>query len=134
MISGCRYERAIKQSLNKVFDNKSSVNTIIAELIASYSHKTLVRPGSYLLCRSYHFFIVSDVLSQHWCMGFFCPPIIILGNYGSCAPDIKRRTPTEKKCIFDPFDHPYVSIREQKFHLESKIRYEPVPDLPTLFT
>ena len=134
MISGCRYERAIKQSMNKIFDNKSSVHPIIATVIASYSHKSEVRPGSYLLCSTYQFFIVSDVLSQHWCKGFFCPPVIILGGYGSCAPDIRRRTRAEKKCIFDPFEEPYVSIRQQKFHLKTKIRYEPVPNLPLLFT
>ena len=131
MISGCRYERAIKQSMNKVFDNQSSVNTDIAIIIASYSHKTLVRPGSYLLCRTFDFFIVKHVLSQHWCMGYFCPPIIGVHHF---APDVRLRSAMVKKRIFDPFDQPHVGVRARKFHLKSKIRYEPYPYTPTLFT
>ena len=139
MISGCRYERAIKQSLNKVFDNKSSVHTIIAELIASYSHKSVVRPGSYLLCPTYHFFIVSDVLSQHWVTGFFCPPRIdftrtMFGMRHYYEPDLRHRSELQKKRIFSPFDDPCVRIRRRKFQLESKLRYEQMSHLPPVFT
>ena len=140
MSSGCRYERAIKQSLNKVFDNKSSVNIIIAELIASYSHKSVVRPGSYLLCPTYHFFVVSDVLSQHWVKGFFCPPridftrTIFGGTRHYYEPDIEQRTGIQKKRIFSPFSEPCVRIRRRKFHLESKLRYEQMQNSPPLFT
>ena len=138
MISGCRYERAIKQSLNKVFDNQSSVNTIIATIIASYSHKTLVRPGSYLLAPTYHFFVVSDVLSPHWCKGFFCPPRLELGHSMGgfrryYTPNIECKTHTQKKRIFSPFHMPCVRIRHQKFLLESKLRYEQVPHSSTIF-
>ena len=140
MSSGCRYERAIKQSLNKVFDNKSSVNIIIAELIASYSHKSVVRPGSYLLCPTYHFFVVSDVLSQHWVKGFFCPPridftrTIFGGTRHYYEPDIEHRTGIQKKRIFSPFSEPCVRIRRRKFHLESKLGYEQMQNSPPLFT
>ena len=137
MSSGCRYERAIKQSLNKVFDNKSSVHMIIAELIASYSHKSVVRPGSYLLCPTYHFFVVSDVLSQHWVKGFFCPPRIdftrtIFGGSHYYEPDIDQRTAIQKKRVFTPFSTPCVRIRQRKFHLESK--NEQMSHSPPLFT
>ena len=140
MSSGCRYERAIKQSLNKVFDNKSSVHMIIAELIASYSHKSVVRPGSYLLCPTYHFFVVSDVLSQHWVKGFFCPPridftrTIFGGTRHYYEPDINQRTAIQKKRVFFPFTEPCVRIRQRKFHLESKLRYEQMSHSPPLFT
>ena len=140
MISGCRYERAIKQSLNKVFDNKSSVHIIIAELIASYSHKSVVRPGSYLLCPTYHFFIVSDVLSQHWVTGFFCPPRIDFTRtiFGAMRhyyePDLRHRSELQKKRIFSPFDEPCVRIRQRKFQLESKLRYEQMSHSPPVFT
>jgi len=139
MISGCRYERAIKQSLNKVFDNKSSVHSIIAEMIASYSHKTQVRPGSYLLAPTYHFFIVKDVISQHWVNGFFCPPRIEMtrtvfgGMRHYYTPDIEHRSVVQKKRIFSPFEDPCVRIRQRKFLLESKLRYEQMPYSPTVF-
>ena len=140
MISGCRYERAIKQSLNKVFDNQSSVHPIIATIIASYSHKTKVRPGSYLLCPTYHFFIVSDVLSQHWVTGFFCPPridftrTIFGGMRHYYEPDLRHRSELQKKRIFSPFDEPCVRIRQRKFQLESKLRYEQMSHSPPVFT
>ena len=139
MISGCRYERAIKQSLNKVFDNQSSVHKYIAAIIASYSHKTLVRPGSYLLAPTYHFFVVSDVLSPHWCKGFFCPPQIELGHAMGTfrhyyTPNIACKSRTQKKRIFSPFMKPCVRIRQRKFLLESKLRYEQMPNLAHVFT
>lgn len=149
MISGCRYERAIKQSLNKEFDNQSSVHKYIAAIIASYSHKTLVRPGSYLLAPTYHFFVVSDVLSAHWCKGFFCPPQIELSvgtdigthlGQGMASfrhfytPNIACRSVTQRKRIFSPFVRPCVRIRTRKFLLESKRRYEQMPHSPTIFT
>ena len=130
MKTGCRYERAIKQSINKMFGNRSSVNCDVASIIASFSHKTTITAGSYLLCPHYHFFIVKEVLSQHWCQGFFCPPII---GYGVCAPDLRRRTAVQKKCIFDPFVHPYVAVRSQKFRIKEKTHYEPVPNIQALF-
>lgn len=140
MLTGCRYERAIKQSLNKVFDNKSSVHIIISELIASYSHKSVVRPGSYLLCPTRHFFVVSDVLSQHWVKGFFCPPridftrTIFGGTRHYYEPDIDQRSAIQKKRVFTPFSEPCVRIRRRKFQLESKLRYEQMSYSPPLFT
>jgi len=138
MSSGCRYERAIKQSLNKLFDNRSSVHTIIATIVASYSHKTLVRPGSYLLGSSYHFFVVSDVLSQHWVRGFFCPPRIELmhtavGLQHYYIPDTRGRMRFLKKRVFDPFQDPQVRLRRQKFLLENKHRYEQMPNTHQIF-
>jgi len=134
MISGCRYERAIKQSMNKVFDNRSSVHSIIAELVASYSHKTEVRPGSYLLCSTYDFFIVSAVMSQHWCKGFFCPPRI--ERFGVChyyTPDVRCASRVQKKRIFSPFQDPCVRIRQRKFILKSKLQYEQVSNTTNVF-
>ena len=133
MKTGCRYQRAIKQSLNRMMGNRASVNSNIASIISSFSHKTTISPGSYLLCPQYHFFIVCDVLSAHWCEGFFCPPMIDT-MYGLFAPDLRRRTAIQKKCIFDPFVRPYVAIRNQKFRIKDKVRYEPLPNLQTLFT
>ena len=137
MITGCRYERAIKQSMNKLFDNKSSVHIIISEIIASYSHKTEVRCGSYLLCPTYHFFVVSDVLSQHWVRGFFCPPRIdftrtIFGGSHYYEPDITNRGAIQKKRLFSPFTDPCVRIRQRKFLLENK--NEQMSYSPAIFT
>ena len=123
-LTGCRYVRAIKQSLNKVFQNKSSLNNILAEIIAQYSHKSLVRPGSYLLGNHFNFFIVKTMISPHWCEGFFCPPRIEYRSLGVghfYTPNISNRSRIKRKRIFEPFAEPQVRIRDRKFLLESKL-------------
>ena len=138
MSSGCRYQRAIKQSLNKVFDNCSSVHSIIATIIASYSHKTLVRRGSYMFAPQRGFFIVQDVLSQHWVLGFFCPAKFELMNTSLglrhyYLPDTRHKTRVRKKRVFDPFGDPSVHIRRQKFLLENKLRNEQMSHQAQIF-
>ena len=126
--SGCRYKRAIRQSLNKRL-GRSALNRQLSSLICSYSHSAPVRPGSYL-SRDSGFFVVRRVLSPHWCEGFFCPAML---EYATSmhglpfivrVPNASRRSDTEKKRIFDPFTNPCVRKRSQVFTLE---RNEQVP-------
>ncbi len=103
-MSGCRYQRAIKQALNKRFGNTSSQNRIVAKLIADYSHQTCLKPGSLLLGHS-EYFVIKQVFSPHWCSGWFVPPRIILvrGNEVVTKPRLSMRSKLYKKKIFHPF-------------------------------
>ena len=137
-MSGCRYERAIRQGLNKGLDSKSSVHGTLARLIAEYSHKTTVRPGDYLLGSQYHFFVVTGVQSQHWLDGFFCPPRLEfaytptgIGTF--YTPDLKNRSKKRRKKVFSPFEAPFVKIRSRIFASSNKVRHEQMPHQPTFF-
>jgi len=61
--SGCRYQRAVRQSMNKMMSNRSSVHHVLAGIITEYSHKSWVRPGSYMLGSRFHFFVVKRLFS-----------------------------------------------------------------------
>ena len=119
MSSGCRYGRAIRQSMNKLFDNKSSVHRIISDMIAEYSHKILIKPGTYLFGPNRDFFIIKNVLSQHWVTGFFCPPRLeYLGmetNVVLYHPDLRRKTRIQKKRLYDPFNQAMVRCRSKLY-------------------
>ena len=137
-MSGCRYERAIRQGLNKALDSKSSVHGVLSTIIAQYSHKTTVRPGDYLLGSQYHFFVVTGVKSQHWLDGFFCPPRLEfaytptgIGTF--YTPDLKRRSARHRKKIFSPFDTPHVKVRQRIFASSNKVRHEQMSHQPTFF-
>ena len=134
--SGCRYRRAIRQSLNKMQGNRSSVHHILAGFISEYSHKSWVRPGSYMLGSRFHFFVVKNVYSPHWCEGYFCPPRVGFTNTSTglaqyYMPDVFRRSGLRRKRIFSPWALPTVRVRTRTFTLESK--YEPVPNIPFVF-
>ena len=135
MKSGCAYTRAIKQSLNNLFQTKSSVHFNIAKLIADFSHKSVVVRGSYMLNSGYEFFIVNEMLSPHWCKGFFCPPRqefaeqLIMYH-----PDIRRRTQLFRKRIFDPFNNASIRNRARRFFLDRETRYhESMSHFPPVF-
>ncbi len=117
-MSGCRYVRSIKQSLNKLFNNTASINFELAKIIADYSHKTIVRPGTIMFGHS-EYFIVKRVYSQHWIQGFFCPPKLILNRHNQSVmiPRINMRSRLYKKRVFDAFKKPEVRIRLKRFTL-----------------
>jgi len=117
MQSGCRYSRAIRQSMNKMFDNRSSVNRIIAELISEYSHTLTLHRGNYLFGPSREYFIIKEILSQHWVTGFFCPPRIefMPTNAVLYHPDFSRRTRIKKKRLFNPFGVMAIRCRKKTF-------------------
>ena len=127
--SGCRYKRAIRQSLNKRL-GRSALNRQLSNLICAYSHSAPVRPGSYL-SRDTGFFVVRRVLSPHWCEGFFCPAMVEYATsihglpFMVRVPNASRRSDTEKKRIFNPFTTPCIRKRSQIFTLEGN---EQVPN------
>ena len=131
--SGCRYTRAIKQSLNKRFKNKSSENVCLSQLIVSFSHKTYVTCGSYFTYDNM-FFICEKVLSPHWLLGFLAPSRTgFIGTAGIYLyPDFRYKSRQIKKKIFNPFTIPIVKFRERKYTLEAKSKHEPLPN-PAIF-
>ena len=134
MLTGCRYSRAIRQALNKRFDNRSSLNRTLADLISSYSHKTVIRRGNYLYGPRREFFVIRDVLSQHWVTGFFCPPRIefMPANIVLYHPDLSRRTRIRKKRLYDPFMKPSIRCRNKTFQSEIN-EHQPYANLAAIF-
>ena len=122
-----RYSRAIKQALNKRFENKLTVNKEIAKIISEFPHKTLVTPGAYLMTNNLHYFVVQRLLSQHWVSGFYCPSQLqYFSGLFYHIPNIFRRSITKRKKLFKPFGkQPFVKLRNLKFFL-GKTKYEQV--------
>ena len=115
MISGCRYSRAIRQSLNKTL-GRSSLNKTLADLITEYSHTLPLIRGNYLLSPMKEYFIIKEILSQHWVTGFFCPPRIeFLPTCVLYHPDLSRRTRIRKKRLFNPFGLVSIRCRNKTF-------------------
>lgn len=134
MLTGCRYSRAIRQALNKRFENRSSLNRILADLISNFSHTVTIRRGNYLYGPRREFFIIKDVLSSHWVTGFFCPPRIefMPTNLVLYHPDLARRTRIKKKRLYDPFLKPSVRCRNKTFKSEVN-EHQPYANLATIF-
>ena len=119
-----RYSRAIKVALNRLFQCKSGVHKNIADLVAEFSHKTLMQKNSCLMNQRLQFFIVSEVLSSHFCKGYYCPykvnytgtGYIYVPNLWCCSlPFVKK--------IHDPFSRmPFVKDRSNKFLPRDKIQ------------
>lgn len=134
MSSGCRYSRAIRQSMNKMLDNRSSINRLIADLIANYSHSLPLRRGNYLFGPRREYFVINEVLSHHWVTGFFCPPRIefMPANLVLYHPDLSRRTRIKKKRIYTPFSTPKVRCRNKTFKHEVN-EHKPYSNLAAIF-
>ena len=134
MSSGCRYSRAIRQSMNKLFNNRSSINRILADLIAQYSHSLPLRRGNYLFGPCREFFVIKEILSQHWVTGFFCPPRIefMPANLVLYHPDLSRRTRIRKKRLFDPFGTMTVRCRNKTFKRTIN-EHQPYSNLAAIF-
>ncbi len=125
-----RYERVIKQVLNKRFNNKLALNKSLAKMIASFSHSTVLEKGDYMICRSLEFFVVNKILSNHWVQGFFCPSELQFhGSLFYYLPKFWNRSTYMKKKIFAPFSHkPFVKVRKKTFYLQRKL-HEPMSSL-----
>lgn len=144
MKSGCPYARAIKQSLNKRFC-VSALHSDLSKLIAEFSHQSFVHSGSYMtwsreesggvLPHRHHFFIVQEMISPHWCTGFFCPPRIEFGSSVAEVyyhPDIRRRSRIQKKKIFNPFSNALVRVRNRRFRLHNTNSHESMSHFPPI--
>ena len=124
MKTGCRYVRAIKQSINKLLQNQSSWNVSLAQIISGYSHHTNLKVSSEMIAireggplsvfyTPEGFFVVEQILSMHWCIGYFCPPKLDI-NYG-IVPDHRRRAASERKRIFNTFTIPMIRRRKTMY-------------------
>ena len=115
-----RHTRAIKISLNKLFGNTSALNTELAKLISSFSHSTNLVDGSYMISADLKFFVVQKLLSNHWCLGWFCPSKIAWRNHETrYVPNFMQRGTIIRKRINAPFSkYPSVNVRQKQFYLE----------------
>ena len=130
-----RYYRAIKEAINKRFDNKSSENKSIAKVIADYSHKTILTSGCYLITKSLNYFIVTKLLSNHWVMGYYCPSQLQFSSgIFYYIPNIFRKSGPKRKKIFEPFGtNPFVKLRDAKFFLQNN-KHEPLSAFSTILS
>ena len=115
-----RHSRAVKVCLNKVFGNTSSLNKELARVITEYSHTSRLCGGSYMVSASLKFFVVQKLLSNHWCLGWFCNSrIAVVGRAVKYVPNFHSRGKVERKRINNPFSmYPNVSIRKQNYYLQ----------------
>ena len=131
-----RYRRAIKVALNRFFASKSGVHKHIAALISEFSHKTLMEKNTCLMNKRLQFFVVSEILSAHFCKGYYCPYIINRNQDGFIyIPNLWYcSTPSVKK-IHEPFSRmPFVKDRSHKFLPREKIqRYGKVQTYRSIF-
>ena len=130
-----RYRRSIKQALNKRFKNKSAMNNDLAKIISEFSHKMLLFSGSYLMTTNLNYFVIVNLLSNHWVQGYYCPSQLQYSN-GTFyhIPNIFRKSSLTRKKIFDPFaDNPYVKLRKTKFFLQTNKHYESVSTYAGIF-
>jgi hypothetical protein len=116
-----RHARQIKISLNKHFKNTSALNKELAHLIASFSHTANISGGSYLVSADLKFFVVQKLLSNHWCLGWFCPSKLALVNHDvRYVPNLLHRGTIQRKRINHPFTkHPSVNIRKHNYFLQN---------------
>ena len=111
-----RYEKAIREAINALLGNRSSVNRMISNTIAEYSHKTLVEDGSRLMNSKLEYFVVEKLLSNHYVQGFFCPYLLaLLLFWYEPNPRLKRQS--QIKQVMDPFEQPHVKVRNNLFYL-----------------
>ncbi len=128
-----RYQRTLKQCLNRIYGNKSALNKNLAKVIASFSHACVVQPGQYLLCPNLHFFVVKQVLSTHWISGFFCPSELQFSSgMFYYIPKYWHRSLICKKKLFEPFGkRPHIRCRKDKFYLQ-QTKHESLPDFRSI--
>ena len=118
-----RYSRAIKVALNRFFQSKPVVHKHIAQIIAEYSHKTLLRKCTCLMNTRLQFFVVSEILSSHFCKGRYCPYMINRNQQGYIyVPNVWFSSPLYVKKIHAPFsERPFVKDRSRRFLPRHKV-------------
>ena len=128
---------AIKITMNKMFENKSSENRCIAVVIAGFSHRSKLKRGDAF--ENFHhdigscFYIVGKLYSPFWAQVYWMPSIrsvippvsLFDRRYQRIMyyPDYRNSSPAHKKRIFNPFsDKPYIKQRGRnyKFHISGQ--------------
>ena len=130
-----RHSRAVKVSLNNIFGNTSSLNRELAKIITDYSHTSRLTGGSYMVSGNLKFFIVQKLLSNHWCLGWFCNSrVAVVGRVVKYVPNFLSRGKIERKRINNPFSrYPNVSIRKKNYYLQCE-KVAPVDSSIRLFS
>ena len=115
-----RHCRAVKISLNKIYRNTSSFNRQLAKIITDYSHTSRLTGGAYMVSGSLRFFVVQKLLSNHWCLGWFCDSrVTFIGRTVKYVPNFMARGKIVRKRINNPFSaFPNVNIRKQNYYLQ----------------
>jgi hypothetical protein len=119
--TGCQYVRAIKQSINKQFQTTSSIHKDLANLICSYSHQTLLKPGLFLYSTGSRYFVVKKIVSKHFCLGYFVPSFLRRLYLQAWT----TQGPLKRKRIFHPFTAPEIHLRKNVYIMPRK-GYEPL--------
>ena len=128
-----RHTRAITVSLNKYFCNTSALHKHLANIISEFSHTIHLTGGSYLVSADLKFFVVQTLLSNHWCVGWFCPSrIALVSGTVTYIPNFFHRGQLIRKRINNPFGrYPCINVRKKRYYLQSSV---PKPFSPiTLF-
>ena len=115
-----RHARAVKVSLNKIYGNTSALNLELSKLITSFSHSCRLTGGSFLVSPNLKFFVVQKLLSNHWCLGWFCPSKIAYIDHNiRYVPNLICRGNVVRKRINKPFSwQPSINVRKQNFFLQ----------------
>ena len=130
-----RYSRAIKVAMNRLFSTKSVVHKDISKLITEFSHKTMMKENTCLMSSRLEFFVVAEILSSHFCKGFYCPYTINRRRDGYIyVPNLWRCSALRVKKIHAPFsDEPFVKDRKWKFLTRDKVRHGEMQAHRTIF-
>ena len=130
-----RHSRAVKVSLNKIFGNSASLNKELANIITEFSHTSPLTGGSFMVSNNLKFFVVQKLLSNHWCLGWFCDSkVAFVGRTLKYVPNFMYRGKIVRKRINYPFtSFPCVSIRKQNFYLQCE-KVVPVNSTIRLFS
>jgi hypothetical protein len=118
--------------VNKLFKNKNSVHKVVAKLITSFSHTTVLDIGSmFEKMGTPEYYVISKVLSPYWVQAVHLPstvywtpnhhPLVFHTSIGhlSFIPDWDKASGFCKKKIFSPFDKPYIKKRNKRFFLRA---------------
>ena len=121
-----RHARAVKVCLNKIYGNTSALNLELSKIITNFSHSCVLSGGSFLVSPNLKFFVVQKLLSNHWCLGWFCPSKLALIDHNvRYVPNLLHRGKVQRKRINQPFTkHPSVNIRKNNYFLQN---YTPKP-------
>ena len=114
-----RYLKSIKEAMNKALGSRDNIHKHIAEIIRDYSHKPLLTHGTYLMSRKMQYFVIEEVLSAHFCKGFYCPSRLSRENeFYWHEPYRAYRTNSFVKKIVAPFtNEPHIKDRTTRFFL-----------------
>lgn len=121
-----RAVQQIKICMNKLTNNKNSVNKRIAELIASYSHASVLEYGSVFECwPNLHYYIVNKTESPFFVQVTHLPARVdwvdlFAGIWYS--PNFARASRFHRKKVFRPFSrYPYIKKRKKRYMLKKSV-------------